>query len=105
MIHCDAVSSLREARPNAMCSSHVAFRVSAGRIGISTIMLSFFPSNDCTIVALCPWYAHSVHAACVASVAFEAVTKVRGHRGLKRRGWVVEMTVSFNAWMQGLAVH
>jgi hypothetical protein len=29
----------------------------------------------------------------VASVAAKAVIKVTGHRGMKRRGWVVEMTI------------
>jgi hypothetical protein len=68
--HCDAVSGLYAARPDAVCCNRVAIRVSAGRICTPTAMLCFLPSNDCTVVALCPWCAHSIHVTCVASVVF-----------------------------------
>jgi hypothetical protein len=38
-----------------------------------------------------------LHAFNVALVATKAVIVVMGHRGLKRRGWEVEMTLSCDA--------
>jgi hypothetical protein len=40
-----------------------------------------------------------LYATNVVSVALKAVIMVMGLRGLKRRGWVVEMTLSCDAWM------
>jgi hypothetical protein len=96
--HCNAVSGLCEVRPNALCSSRVSFRVSARRIRAQAIMLYSLPSNDCTTCARCCQCAHPFHAVCVASVASEAGIEVRGYHGLKRRGWMVEMKLSCDAW-------
>jgi len=41
----------------------------------------------------------SLHASYVASVASKAVNNAMGRCGLKRRGWMVEMTLSCDAWM------
>ena len=39
----------------------------------------------------------ALHASNVASVASKAATNIMGRRGLKRRGWEVEMTLSCDA--------
>jgi hypothetical protein len=96
-IHCNAVTGLHEVRPDTLCSSRVGLRVSVGRIRTPTIMLCFLPSNDCTTLAQRPGCAHPFHAFDAASVAFEAVIRVTSHRGLKRRGCVVEMSMSCDA--------
>jgi hypothetical protein len=48
------VLGLREVCPDALCSSRVAFRVSAGRICDPTIMLCALPPNHCTTFVQCP---------------------------------------------------